>query len=209
MTRVSTTCAGSSPRAWGASLETLALSFGSSPRAWGAFGLAIQITLRFIPTCVGSMRSGRPVLPSVHPHVRGEHRTGVPAFERAVGSSPRAWHQVESDNWAFMKTVHPHMRGEHNFRIQNRKNGRFIPTCVGSMTTWSKHGSIPTCMERTMTRTSNNFSDHPHVHGNEIGGGYSGSSPRAWGACGHPRRGLFLGGSSPRAWGALARGRSC
>src|SRR3990172_8422105 len=50
---------------------------GSSPRAWGALLEIVrgQPLVRFIPTCVGSIRTAcrrRSCVP-VHPHVRGEH----------------------------------------------------------------------------------------------------------------------------------------
>ena len=50
---------------------------GSPPRAWGtrATMAAKGLDQRFTPTCVGNTtcQEGRAALPSVHPHVRGEH----------------------------------------------------------------------------------------------------------------------------------------
>ena len=89
---------------------------GSSPRAWGKFkGSALSLPRRrFIPTCVGQMCSGSPLLPAlcgssprawgkfsvanddgvchaVHPHVRGANELGLQLHGVLVGSSPRAW----------------------------------------------------------------------------------------------------------------------
>ena len=70
---------GSSPHAWGAFIHALQrrARFGSSPHAWGASNDAMMsaYALRFIPTCVGSIRVITPLHTNdtVHPHMRGEH----------------------------------------------------------------------------------------------------------------------------------------
>ena len=68
---------------------------GSPPRAWGSRveRLARNHICRFTPTCVGitSRLSRLPGAPTVHPHVRGDHRVGTMFLERVSGSPPRAW----------------------------------------------------------------------------------------------------------------------
>src|SRR3990172_2580174 len=92
---------------------------GSSPRAWGACPPPNRYPSlsRFIPTCVGSIYrpSMMTVCPSVHPHVRGEHRMVSYRASPFGGSSPRAWGALADA--IFLSDGH-----------------RFIPTCVGSMT---------------------------------------------------------------------------
>ncbi len=91
---------------------------GSSPRVWGTCRL-IDPRLcksRFIPTCVGNIRSPQCVsfAEPVHPHVCGEHKQRPAQIRPAMGSSPRVW---GTSNEAFVQLG----------RL------RFIPTCVGNM----------------------------------------------------------------------------
>ena len=55
---------------------------GSSPRAWGIQKIQhhMQMTIRFIPTCVGNTVEGKGLFCSapVHPHVRGEYKNQQP-----------------------------------------------------------------------------------------------------------------------------------
>ena len=116
---------------------------------------------RFIPTCVGSIPPLPPPsgAPPVHPHLRGEHaRQGQPHIH-ALGSSPPAWGACESgSSW--------------------NCPGRFIPTCVGSITmSLDRLAHCPV---------------HPHLRGEHVAPGgvaqhIDGSSPPAWGAL-HPLR---------------------
>ncbi len=131
---------------------------GSSPRAWGARARPPQVRsdVRFIPTCVGSAEIGgaRRVIFAVHPHVRGERVCHLPAVRCIDGSSPRAW-------------------GALRGAILPRLVLRFIPTCVGSASTW-----------RWWLRR---LAVHPHVRGERARAlqharQRHGSSPRAWGA---------------------------
>ena len=113
---------------------------GSSPRAWGTRDDLLERLkhVRFIPTCVGNTVQGllgRVPLP-VHPHVRGEHWPHLHIVLRTPGSSPRAWGTP---------AVFPPLR----------RNGRFIPTCVGN--TSSRHAAA------VFTPV------HPHVRGEHIG----------------------------------------
>ena len=90
---------------------------GSSPRAWGTLTLR-RILLhfsRFIPTCMGNSAARRSRRPgtSVHPHVHGELREIVIAFDADDGSSPRAW-------------------GTLFIMYPKTDTTRFIPTCMGN-----------------------------------------------------------------------------
>jgi len=74
-----------------------------------------RVVRRFIPTCVGSICRVLESLglPTVHPHVRGEHFLLRLAATGADGSSPRAWGACDE----------PLVVGAQD---------RFIPTCVGA-----------------------------------------------------------------------------
>ena len=92
---------------------------GSSPRAWGIFK-PHQFEVkgaRFIPTCVGYMKSGVRLSPE------------------EIGSSPRAWGILKSCQISHaLILVHPHVRGVYDLRLSDwRVRIRFIPTCVGYM----------------------------------------------------------------------------
>ena len=90
---------------------------GSSPRArgtrMGTGGGAV--TRRFIPACAGNTLpvSALPRMPPVHPRVRGEYSTPVPATIASHGSSPRA-------------------RGTHCQAAGVGVERRFIPACAGN-----------------------------------------------------------------------------
>ena len=68
---------------------------GSSPRAWGTCAATESFTgiRRFIPTCVGNIITmpTQRINKTVHPHVRGEHKTYGFIWLKDNGSSPRAW----------------------------------------------------------------------------------------------------------------------
>ena len=93
-------------------------AIGSSPRAWGRFVLPGRrvSSSRFIPTCVGQIRSSAvcSCARSVHPHVRGADSWCWSGGMAPAGSSPRAW-------------------GRFLHRRVNGLARRFIPTCVGQM----------------------------------------------------------------------------
>ena len=133
---------------------------GSSPRAWGALAPALDVTVigRFIPTCVGSTRSGAGCHSdwSVHPHVRGEHIFAPSTAQESIGSSPRAW-------------------GARRHCSCNNISNRFIPTCVGS--TLYPGAGIQQITVHPHVRGE-------HIQSATSMRSYSGSSPRAWGA--HP-----------------------
>ena len=132
---------GSSPRTWGTHERS-----GCSARAW-----------RFIPTHVGNTRlsSKKPVVPSVHPHARGEHHRSARRGDGKDGSSPRTWGTlveigVVLPGRRFIPThvgntrtvaressfssVHPHARGEHA-TIRRLKP----PADGSSPRTWGTH----------------------------------------------------------------------
>ena len=77
-------------------LVALPLS-GSPPHAWGQCRRTDTATdtMRFTPTCVGTMAppSDQSCSPAVHPHMRGDN--GAPSFLRPLplGSPPHAWGQ--------------------------------------------------------------------------------------------------------------------
>ena len=114
---------------------------GSSPQAWGTSSVLNggQDTKRFIPTGVGNIYSllNFPMIETVHPHRRGEHRSALLNSEPDLGSSPQAWgtyvcNFYQSEWRRFIPTgvgnihasgsfrphhpVHPHRRGEHSRR---------------------------------------------------------------------------------------------
>ena len=113
---------------------------------------------RFIPTCVGNMKSRRAAeMNSARfiPTCVGN----MPAMRR----SPAQW------------TVHPHVCGEHAPAATRRGDAaRFIPTCVGNIAANDAVGAAPTV--------------HPHVCGEHMSQYERdlpdrGSSPRVWGTC--------------------------
>ena len=195
---------------------------GSSPRVWGTFTCAFWVGLyyRFIPTCVGNILKRISIfgIPSVHPHVCGEHAGKCRRTWRArrfiptcVGNMPTA----RANAVAF--SVHPHVCGEHAhpLPIPHRRQ-RFIPTCVGNILllsfsrSWTNGSSprvwgtllflcgrvpelrfIPTCVGN-MKITPEKFplrAVHPHVCGEH----FCSALPLA--PC---------AGSSPRVWGTCA-----
>ena len=119
---------------------------GSPPRAWGQCGglFAPLPDARFTPTGVGTMNPSayQVMLPSVHPHGRGDNAAlcfGVLAY---VGSPPRAWGQFRKTrpaspparftptgvgtilsivNFRDLRTVHPHGRGDNQPRDVRRQ----------------------------------------------------------------------------------------
>ncbi len=138
---------------------------GSSPHAWGAcldvLPHPVEIVFsRFIPTCVGSMQSATTAAENtaVHPHMRGEHQGYQYVDFDLTGSSPHAWGALLIVAIVLIVL-------------------RFIPTCVGSMT------SKPVCVIP--------YSVHPHMRGEHVAHLHSrriavGSSPHAWGAWSRP-----------------------
>ena len=93
-------------------------AIGSPPRAWGrcAHKWYRPILIRFTPTCVGTIQHGQriPGRRPVHPHVRGDDLVIIPQVSNRAGSPPRAWGRCRR-------------AGEETMQ------GRFTPTCVGTM----------------------------------------------------------------------------
>ena len=132
-------------------------SSGSSPRVWGTLQNSIPVSYdrRFIPTCVGNIgvRTATVSAEAVHPHVCGEHTICGVLHILSSGSSPRVWGTLKDQS-------------------ECQQFFRFIPTCVGNITTYAREKMIE--------------SVHPHVCGEHIwrhgkGRASQGSSPRVWG----------------------------
>ena len=191
---------------------------GSSPRAWGTLRRGQKTFLQhwFIPTCVGNTVQSRIVapMPTVHPHVRGEHiRIGLQTMHDG-GSSPRAWGTQHCefalcDQSRFIPTcvgntmtckpasdtgaVHPHVRGEHvqwylSGDIENGSSPRAWGTLALPDILDHALRFIPTCVGNTTPRRIMTAarSVHPHVRGEHQDFSLTPTN---------------TGGSSPRAWG--------
>ena len=144
----------SSPCAW------RSLVCGSSPRVWGALkgGVAVDVKVRLIPTCVGSTHTrGRcSRCGAAHPHVCGEHLYEAALQHGVGGSSPRVW------GAPLTPARHPTGR-------------RLIPTCVGSTRAQ---------MERFFWGAAHPHVCGEHVLMGRSWCVWLGSSPRVWGALG-------------------------
>jgi len=129
---------------------------GSSPRTWGThirYNTGVRGG-RFIPTYMGnasrtpSIRRCR----TVHPHVHGERKMGIPGILTGYGSSPRTWgtlflpgaenfearfiptymgNAVSARNLSTMGAVHPHVHGERTHGIR-----RMVKMGGSSPRTW-------------------------------------------------------------------------
>ena len=90
---------------------------GSSPHTWGTPFRAIvrHLYRRFIPTYVGNTFNEATdyAEPTVHPHIRGEHRRNEGMCGYVNGSSPHTW-------------------GTPDFLSRKVGGKRFIPTYVGN-----------------------------------------------------------------------------
>ena len=153
---------GSSPRVWGTSLRSIAVSEGrrfiptcvgnmhalrsnnggtdgSSPRVWGTFynALNFRVMFRFIPTCVGNIvvSSACGHLSAVHPHVCGEHSGGGEFFLRPARFIPTCVGNILVKQDAQPNPVgsSPRVWGTSFKPKAPVKGKRFIPTCVGNM----------------------------------------------------------------------------
>ena len=179
---------------------------------------------RVIPTCVGKTPPYKwaGYNEPGHPHVCGEN-----FFERVhpievVGSSPRVWGKLESDdNPAMQQRViptcvgktcvaadraqisagHPHVCGENRqHRCQDQPRPGSSPRVWGKRKMFHGGGKesrvIPTCVGKTLYFWfANKFiSGHPHVCGENSSIGVISSA---------------FTGSSPRVWGKQAKERPC
>ncbi len=176
---------------------------GPSPRAWGSqrhHGVSAGRG-RSIPTCLGLTltRSTPGKSGTVHPHVRGAHRSNISARSSNGGPSPRAWGSPDDKLSAYLaersiptcvgltwacwwawcgRPVHPHVRGAHD-----EYEKEYICLTGPSPRAWgSRYGkqegpvsqrSIPTCvgLTRSGSGSSDRSSVHPHVRGAHIHGG--------------------------------------
>ena len=200
--RISASVRGSSPRAWGTLLSILRHRRSSPvhPHVRGEHRARRSCNdpcHRFIPTCVGNISA----LPwsictvPVHPHVRGEHAAiaddrrhgsrfiptcvgnmslGAIALAVDAGSSPRVWGTcMIACRHASACPVHPHVCGEHRQRHRRQlTSDRFIPTCVGNMSSRDCRRCIDpvhphVCGEHSHRTIVNDrrLPVHPHVCG--------------------------------------------
>jgi len=121
------------------------LAGGSSPRVWGrpCVRQTSARTRRFIPTCVGQTillsYSRSPVIGS-SPRVWGRLACSAGCCSANAGSSPRVWGRPELDAiYKPLISVHPHVCGADRQRSRtHHNNGRFIPTCVGQTSQWTR-----------------------------------------------------------------------
>ena len=154
-----------------------AQSAGSSPHTWGIRCDAGQTSARsrFIPTYVGhtTATATAPLLPAVHPHIRGayaDHRIGVAIVD---GSSPHTW-GIHLREWKTCRTsrfIPTYVGHTHGWWIQNGSN------CGSSPHTWGIPGQafhalgqnrfIPTYVGHTKIRRPGVRveSVHPHIRG--------------------------------------------
>ncbi len=139
---------------------------GSSPRTWGTLceSHLFIARSRFIPTHVGNASSTMLKVdsPSVHPHARGERRARWPGVCSSVGSSPRTWGTLLSDQ----------------VKVET---ARFIPTHVGNATRyWAELTRRPVHPHARGERGATHLGPATAV----------GSSPRTWGTLDQGRHGL-------------------
>ena len=132
---------------------------GSPPRAWGqsVFEIAVADQRRFTPTGVGTMRSttSSSTSSAVHPHGRGDNRSGASASRGTGGSPPRAW-------------------GQCDLITSDSLFARFTPTGVGTICIRSDRGSD------TTVHPHGRGDNEGSANTDEI---EYGSPPRAWGQC--------------------------
>ena len=135
-------------------------------------------------------------MPTVHPHVCGEHTKETLVYVCGHGSSPRVWGTFSDISRMDKRaTVHPHVCGEH-LRVNQPHIGgvRFIPTCVGNM--FKFHWFLL-------------FSSvHPHVCGEHrrertVRGRAHGSSPRVWGTFKNTRKSVIFNRFIPTCVGNI------
>ncbi len=168
------TCVGNMFRRWAVNR----FGNGSSPRVWGTFANAQRSPVfgRFIPTCVGNIpdETRKAQQTTVHPHVCGEHFAALFRLLLYYGSSPRVW-------------------GTCRIPHETDRSGRFIPTCVGNISTTFAAPTVVTV--------------HPHVCGEHPSAqpGFFRARRFIPTCVGNMLPCLFAGagkfGSSPRVWG--------
>ena len=179
-----------------------------------------RIPARFIPTGVGNthrQQHGR-ACDAVHPHGRGEHRTGFDIMCSRIGSSPRAWgthgrHEPPTSPDRFIPTgvgntaipgarspakpVHPHGRGEHLARRSDMarvagSSPRAWGTLAPVQSRQRGHRFIPTGVGNTCDFRLRSRASQVHPHGRGEHVQFRAHQPPG-------------DGSSPRAWGTPER----
>ncbi len=151
---------------------------------------------------------------TVHPHVRGDIRSGAPRSAAQSGSPPRAWGHppcvylspprgrftptcvgtsTRSSRWWGRRAVHPHVRGDIlESQLLPHEPGGSPPRAWGHRSSRAsvrpRERFTPTCVGTSVQVPLNQprRAVHPHVRGD--------ISPRA-------RRRSAQWGSPPRAWG--------
>ena len=191
---------------------------GSPPRAWGQWieELVVCAPIRFTPTRVGTMvrqLESLRALP-VHPHARGDNRTGAAWNCPHRGSPPRAWgqspqrrpdppafrftptrvgtmvHRIHQDRF---RAVHPHARGDNRFSMAQISTANGSPPRAWGQ--WAAWGLEERHLRFTPTRVGTmnparasiaHLTVHPHARGdNSVDFGQL----------------TKYTGSPPRAWG--------
>ena len=131
---------------------------GTPPRAWGSGWnyQPIEYEVRDTPTCVG-IRPSTPIpriVPTGHPHVRGDQGTVSNYTETGDGTPPRAW-------------------GSARRPYRAKPPRRDTPTCVGISRTRGYAGSRPPGHPHVRGDQSSPTSGAPPQ---------TGTPPRAWGS---------------------------
>ena len=151
--------------------------------------------VRFIPTYVGhtTETATAPLLPAVHPHIRGAYNLPSPRKYIQSGSSPHTWGIRDGKRRLLPDPgSSPHTWGIRHSPTSYSTSERFIPTYVGHTRNPATNPFvlwfIPTYVGHTQIpyRGICPASVHPHIRGAYIKKKISaeisdGSSPHTWG----------------------------
>ena len=115
-----------SPRSWGwtGMFYVLANTFFMSCTLRSGYIVPARRTCRSTPTSVGTTRriqATRFTAISVHPHERGDNRSGHSPYDLHSGPPPRAWGQRRHDaDVGRSLRSHPHERGDNGLELLGR-----------------------------------------------------------------------------------------